>query len=48
MFDTVFKYIYELAIPYFEYYRVVFFVNAKILLKDLDKLLDEYGGFSSD
>jgi len=44
MFESIFTYIYELVIPYWQNYRFLFYCTCKKVLKDLEKIVDEYGG----
>lgn len=48
MFESIITYIYELVFPVWEYYSVVFYFTAKKVLKDLDTLVEEYGGAKND
>ena len=44
MFESIITYIYEVVIPYWQHYRFVIYHTSKKVLKDLEKIVDEFGG----
>ena len=44
MFESIITYIYEVVSAYWKHYHFVSYKTIKQVLKDLDKIVDEYGG----